>query len=59
MANLFYVLHLMEREGSGYDMMYETLLANGKTTPKVTEGDDWVKVRVERKVINQEMVHLR
>ena len=56
MANLFYVLHLMEREGSGYDMMYETLLANGKTTPKVTEGDDWVKVRVERKVINQEMI---
>ena len=49
MANLFYVLHLMEREGSGYDMMYETLLANGKSTPKVTEGDDWVKVRVERK----------
>ena len=56
MANLFYVLHLMEREGSGYDMMYETLLANGKSTPKVTEGDDWVKVRVERKVINQEMI---
>ncbi|MDD7028780.1 MAG: ATP-binding protein [Prevotella sp.] len=55
MANLFYVLHLMEREGSGYDMMYETLLANGKSTPKVTEGDDWVKVRVERKVINQEL----
>ena len=56
MANLFYVLHLMERENSGYDMMYETLLANGKSTPKVTEGDDWVKVRVERKVINQEMI---
>ena len=55
MANLFYVLHLMEREGSGYDMMYEILLANGKSTPKVTEGDYWVKVRVERKVINQEL----
>lgn len=56
MAGLFYSLHLMEREGSGYDMMYETLLANGKATPKVTEGDDWVKVRIERKIINQEMI---
>ncbi|MCD8296929.1 MAG: hypothetical protein LUC88_05090, partial [Prevotella sp.] len=56
MANLFYVLHLMEREGSGYDMMYETLLANGKVVPKVTEGEDWVKVRIERNVISQEMI---
>ncbi len=58
MANLFYVLNLMEREGSGYDMMYETLLANGKTIPKVSEGDDWVNVRVERKVVNQETIRI-
>ena len=56
MANLFYVLHLVEREGSGYDMMYETLLSNGKTTPKVIEGDDWVKVNIERKIVNPEMI---
>ncbi len=56
MANLFYVLHLMEREGSGYDMMYETLLANGKVVPKVTEGDDSVEVRIERNIISQEMI---
>lgn len=56
MAAVFYVLHLMEREGSGYDMMYETLLANGKQVPQVEEGDDWVKVRIDRKVINQEMI---
>ncbi|MCD8291604.1 MAG: putative DNA binding domain-containing protein [Prevotella sp.] len=56
MANLFYVLHLMEREGSGYDMMYETLLANGKVVPKVTEGEDWVEVRIERNIISQEMI---
>lgn len=47
MAALFYALHLMEREGSGYDMMYEKLLANGKSVPIVEEGDDYVKVRVE------------
>lgn len=56
MANLFYALHLMEREGSGYDMMYETLLANGKNVPKVIEGEDSVKVVVERRVVNQECI---
>ena len=56
MAAIFYALHLMEREGSGYDMMYEKLLANGKAVPMVEEGDDYVKVRVERRVISQEVI---
>ena len=56
MAAVFYALHLMEREGSGYDMMYEQLLANGKSVPVVTEGDDWVKVHVARRVISKEVV---
>lgn len=56
MANLFYALHIMEREGSGYDMMYETLLANGKAVPQVFEGDDFVSVRINRRVINQEVI---
>ncbi len=56
MAAIFYALHLMEREGSGYDMMYEKLLSNGKSVPLVEEGDDYVKVHVERRVINQEMI---
>lgn len=30
----------MEREGSGYDKMYEVLLSNGKQIPKVEEGDE-------------------
>ncbi|MDE6548966.1 MAG: hypothetical protein K2L22_08210 [Muribaculaceae bacterium] len=30
MANLFFSLYLMEREGSGYDKMYEVQLRNGK-----------------------------
>lgn len=56
MAAVFYALHLMEREGSGYDMMYETLLANGKPIPMVTEGDDSVSVRVDRRIINEEVI---
>lgn len=56
MAAVFYALHLMEREGSGYDMMYETLLANGKHIPQVTEGEDSVSVRVERRIINEEVI---
>lgn len=56
MATVFYVLHLMEREGSGYDMMYEQLLTNGKSVPVVTEGDDWVRVHVERRVISKEVI---
>lgn len=55
-ASIFYALHIMEREGSGYDMMYETLLANGKSIPKVTEGDDFVSVRVNRRIISQEVI---
>ncbi|MBO4655098.1 MAG: hypothetical protein IKX33_06045 [Prevotella sp.] len=56
LAAVFYVLHLMEREGSGYDMMYEQLLANGKAVPVVTEGDDWVRVHVARRVVSKEVI---
>ena len=55
-AAIFYALHMMEREGSGYDMMYETLLANGKSIPMVTEGDDFVSVQVDRRIVSQEAI---
>ena len=47
---------MMEREGSGYDKMYEVLLSNGKQIPKVEEGDDYVKAIVERRIISQEAI---
>lgn len=56
MCGLFYALHLMEREGSGYDMMYEQMLANGKSIPTVIEGEDWVKVSIERRVLSKELI---
>ena len=46
----------MEREGSGYDKMYEVLLSNGKQIPIVEEGDDYVKAIVGRRIISQEAI---
>lgn len=54
LARLFYVLHIMEGEGSGYDLMYETQLSLGKSIPVVKEGDDSVSVTVERKIVSKE-----
>lgn len=56
MANLFYALHLMEREGSGYDKMYEVQLTFGKQVPRVEEGDDYVVAVVERRIVSQEAI---
>ena len=50
LTNLCFVLHMMEREGSGYDKMYEQQLLFGKSVPKVIEGDDFVKAVVERRI---------
>lgn len=58
LARLCYALHLMEGEGSGYDLMYETLLTTGKSKPIPFEGDDYVKVTVNRKIGNKDTVKL-
>ena len=55
-ANLCYALQMMEREGSGYDKMYEVLLSNGKQIPIVEEGDDYMKAIVGRRIISQEAI---
>lgn len=56
LANLCYALRLMEREGSGYDKMYEIQLSNGKQVPSVTEGNDSVTATVERRIISKESI---
>lgn len=48
LTRLFHDLKLMEREGSGFDTLYEVLLSQGRPVPEVTEGSDWVKVTVSR-----------
>lgn len=55
LAKVFYDLHLMEAEGSGYDLMYELQLSAGKQVPVVVEGDDYVEVTVSRRIISKEI----
>ena len=54
LAKVFYDLHLMEAEGTGYDLMYETLLTVGKNKPTVVEGEDYVEVSVSRNIITKD-----
>jgi ATP-dependent DNA helicase RecG len=58
LAKLFYDLKLMEKEGSGYDKVYELLLGNGKEVPLVFEGDDRVVVTIKKQIINNEVLRL-
>lgn len=58
LAKVFYDLHLMEAEGSGYDLMYEKLLSAGKEKPRVFEGDDFVEVTISRKILGSEISKL-
>jgi ATP-dependent DNA helicase RecG len=46
LARIFHDLKLMEREGSGFDLMYERLLASGRAAPTAREGSDSVHVVV-------------
>jgi ATP-dependent DNA helicase RecG len=56
LARLFHDLKLMEREGTGIDMLYETLLAQGRPAPLVREGDDSVHITVERRIVSPQLV---
>ena len=58
LAKVFYDLHLMETEGSGYDLMYETLLTAGKNKPCVIEGEDYVEVTVERNIVTKDATRI-
>jgi ATP-dependent DNA helicase RecG len=49
LAKVFYDLLLMEREGSGYDRIYEVLLLGGKSIPVVEEGNECVTVTIYKK----------
>lgn len=57
-ANLMRALKYVEIEGSGYDKMYEILLQQGKNVPKVFEGDDFVSVKVFRRIQNSKVLEL-
>jgi ATP-dependent DNA helicase RecG len=58
LARIFHDLKLMEREGSGIDLMFERLLASGRGTPTVVEGTDSVHVTIPRRLIQPSITRL-
>lgn len=58
LARVFHDLKLMEREGSGIDLLFERLLASGRRVPAIAEGTDSVHVTVPRRVVQPGIIHL-
>ncbi len=58
LARVFHDLGLMEREGSGFDTLYERLLATGRPAPTAREDLDSVHVVVPRRVLHPGVVRL-
>lgn len=56
LARLFHDLKLMEREGSGFDRVYEVLLSQGRPAPVIAEGADSVTVVVRRRILKPEVI---
>ena len=56
MARLFHDLKLMEREGSGFDKIYEVLLSQGRPAPELIEEHDRVQVTVRRRILRPEVI---
>jgi len=56
LATLFHDLKLMEKEGSGIDLMYDVQLSQGRAVPVVTEGPDSVTVTVGRRVLRPAVI---
>lgn len=57
LAKIFYDLKLMEREGSGYDRIYETLLTSGRPLPIIREGSDRVMVSIQKQIIDKDIIN--
>ena len=58
LSKVFYDLGLMEKEGSGYDLVYAKLLGSGKPLPVVKETDERVTVIVKKQFVSKEVVRL-
>ncbi len=58
LARIFHDLKLMEREGSGFDKMYEVLLFQGKALPELKEGNDRVELTIYRSVLDEQLIDL-
>ena len=58
LSKIFYDLGLMEKEGSGIDLVYEKMLLLGKPLPVVQDINDRVVVTVKRQFVSKEVVRL-
>ncbi len=58
LAQVFFDLHLMDKEGSGIDKMYQVLLSNAKHIPIPYQGDDHVKFTIEKRISRPEIVSI-
>lgn len=58
LARVFHDLGLMEREGSGFDLIYDRLLSQGRPAPVPEEGADWVKVTIQRRIARPDVMRL-
>jgi len=58
LTRIFHDLRLMEREGTGFDLMYEKLLVSGRSAPKVREDIDSVHVTIPRRVLHPAVIRL-
>ena len=56
LARLFHDLKLMEREGSGFDKIFEVLLSQGRPMPELIETHDRVQVTVHRRILKPEVI---
>jgi ATP-dependent DNA helicase RecG len=58
LARVFHDLGLMEKEGSGFDLLYDLLLSSGRPAPVAEEGADWVKVTIQRRILKPDVMRL-
>ena len=58
LAQVFYDLRLMDKEGSGIDKMYQVLLSNAKHIPVPLQGDDFVKFTIQKRILRSEIISL-
>ena len=58
LARIFHDVGLMEREGTGIDLLFERLLSTGRKVPTIREGTDSVHLTVPRRVVQPGIIKL-
>lgn len=58
LARVFHDIGLMEREGSGFDLLYDQLLSSGRPPPDPREMNDAVVVTIQRRIVRPEVLKL-